>query len=53
VGIEPANFAFLTKSGTPQAPPSPLGLTLASFTPDSAKDLFMGAGDALDISIHD
>jgi hypothetical protein len=53
VGIEPANFAFITKSGTPQAPPSPLGQTLASFTPDSAKDLFMGAGDALDISIHD
>jgi hypothetical protein len=53
VGVEPANFAFITKSGTPQAPPSPLGQTLASFTPDPAKDLFMGAGDALDISIHD
>ncbi len=53
VGVEPANFAFITKSGTPQAPPSPLGQTLASFTPDPTKDLFMGAGDALDISIHD
>src|SRR6266566_9059328 len=45
VGVEPANFAFITKSGTPQAPPSPLGQTLASFTPDPTKDLFMGAGD--------
>ena len=53
VGVEPANFAFITTSGTPQAPPSPLAQTLASFTPDPAKDLFMGAGDALDISIHD
>src|SRR5919198_6655420 len=53
VGIEPANFAFLTKSGHPQAPPDPLGLTLESFTPDPAQDLFMGAGDRLDISIHD
>jgi hypothetical protein len=53
VGVEPANFAFITHSGTPQAPPGPLDLTLASFTPDPVKDLFMGAGDALDISIHD
>jgi hypothetical protein len=53
VGVEPANFAFITKSGKPQAPPSPLGLTLASFTPDPTQDLFMSAGDALDISIHD
>lgn len=53
VGVEPANFAFLTKSGTPQAPPAPLDLTLASFTPDPSRDLFMNSGDALDISIHD
>jgi hypothetical protein len=53
VGVEPANFAFVTKSGEPQAPPDPLGQTLASFTPDAAQDLFMGAGDRLDISLHD
>jgi hypothetical protein len=53
VGVEPANFAFITKSGTPQAPPGPLDLTSASFTPNRTQDLFMGAGDALDISIHD
>jgi hypothetical protein len=53
VGVEPANFAFITTSGVPQAPPGPLDLTLGSFTPDPAKDLFMGSGDNLDISIHD
>ncbi len=53
VGVEPANFAFITKSGSPQAPPAPLDLTLAAFTPDPARDLFMSAGDEVDISIHD
>src|SRR5262245_58433339 len=53
VGLEPANFAFLTTSGVPQAPPDPLGLTLESFTPDPTQDLFMDAGDRLNISIHD
>ena len=24
VGVEPANFAFITKSGVPHAPPAPL-----------------------------
>jgi hypothetical protein len=53
VGIEPANFAFITHSGVPQAPPAPLDLTTAAFTPDPARDLFMRAGDQLDIGIHD
>jgi hypothetical protein len=53
VGIEPANFAFISRSGKPHAPPDPLGLTLASFTPDPAKDLFMNAGDQVEVSIHD
>jgi hypothetical protein len=53
VGVEPANFAFITRNGRPQAPPAPLDLTLAAFTPDPARDLFMNAGDQIDISIHD
>ncbi len=53
VGIEPANFAFITKNGKPHAPASPLRLTLGSFTPNKTTDLFMNAGDQLDISIHD
>jgi hypothetical protein len=35
------------------APPAPLDLTLDSFTPNPSTDLFMSAGDQLDISIHD
>ena len=53
VGLEPANFAFITTSGVPHAPPGPLDQTLASFTPDPTQDLFMGSGDQLDVSIHD
>src|SRR5205823_11552555 len=53
VGIEPANFAFITRSGVPHAPAAPLDLTLDSFTPNPSTDLFMNAGDQLDISIHD
>jgi hypothetical protein len=53
VGIEPANFAFITLSGEPDSPPAPLDLTGESFEPDPESDLFMDAGDALDISIHD
>ena len=53
VGIEPANFAFITKSGVPHAPASPLGLSAGSFTPNPTTDLFMDPGDQLDISIHD
>jgi len=53
VGLEPANFAFITKSGVPHAPPGPLDLTDGSFTPSAATDLFMGSGDVLAIDIHD
>jgi len=53
VGLEPVNFAFITKSGVPHAPPGPLDLTDASFTPSAATDLFMGSGDVLAIDIHD
>jgi hypothetical protein len=53
VGIEPANFAFITLNGRPHAPPAPLDQTGGTFTPIRATDLFMRAGDRLDISIHD
>jgi hypothetical protein len=53
VGLEPANFAFITKSGAPHAPPAPLDLTLDSFTPNHDTDLFMNPGDQIDIAIHD
>ena len=53
VGVEPANFAFITLSGTPHAPPGPLDQTNATFTPNPATDLFMGSGDELTVDIHD
>jgi hypothetical protein len=53
VGIEPANFAFITRSGTPHAPPGPLDQTLGTFTPDPTTDLFMNSGDELTADIHD
>jgi hypothetical protein len=53
VGDEPANFAFITKSGAPHAPPAPLDQTLATFTPSAGTDLFMGSGDRLTVDIHD
>jgi hypothetical protein len=53
VGIEPANFAFVTLSGTPHAPPSPLEATADTFTPHSSSDLFMNGGDRLRVDIHD
>jgi hypothetical protein len=53
VGIEPVNFAFITLSGMPHAPPSPLGATEDTFTPHASTDLFMNGGDDLLVDIHD
>jgi hypothetical protein len=53
VGDEFGNFAFLTKTGVPHAPPSPLLATLDTFTPNPNTDLFMSAGDRLVVTLHD
>jgi hypothetical protein len=53
VGVEPANFAFITKKGTPIGPPSPLGATQGTFDPSPSKVLMMQPGDAITIDIHD
>jgi len=55
VGVEPVNFAFMTKSGHPPAgaPPSPVNATLATFTPNPSADLFMNSGDKLIVTMHD
>jgi len=52
-GIEYVNFAFITKSGVSQAPASPVNSTLATFTPDATKDLFMNSGDKLSVQLQD
>jgi hypothetical protein len=53
VGLEYVNFAFLTKNGSPTAPPNPVQSTTATFTPDLAKDLLMNSGDNLSVSLGD
>ena len=50
MGIETFQFAFVTKNGRSQAPANPLDSTLATFTPDPAKDLFMNSGDRIEVS---
>ncbi len=53
VGLEYVNFAFITKNGVPQAPPNPVDSTGATFIPDPSKDLFMGSGDKLSVTLAD
>jgi hypothetical protein len=50
VGVEPANYAFITRNGVPTDPPDPLGV---NFRVDPARDLMMHSGDAITIDIHD
>src|SRR6266568_8115499 len=52
-GLEYVNFAFITKNGISQAPANPVDATLATFTPDPAKDLFMSSGDTLTVALGD
>jgi hypothetical protein len=53
-GVESFNFAFITRSGKPQGPPSPLFQTTAgTFTPHRGQTLFMNPGDTITVDIHD
>lgn len=53
VGIEPVNFAYVTKNGIPQAVPNPVQFNPADQTPDPKKVLFMNQGDHVVVSLHD
>jgi hypothetical protein len=55
VGIEPVNFAFITRNGLPHpgGPPSPVNSTLVTFTADPKLDLFMNSGDVLIMDLRD
>lgn len=53
VGIEPVNFAFITRNGRAQAPANPVAATAATYTPDPTRDLFMNSGDLLAVSLRD
>jgi len=52
VGPEPVNFAFITKSGVPTGPPSPLLHNSNTFTPN-ADTLFYNPGDVLRVVLED
>ena len=58
-GVEPINWAYITKSGKSQAPANPLftgtvtNPNFAAVSPDLTKDLLMNPGDVIRIHIHD
>ena len=52
-GIEPVNFAFITKNGVATGPANPIDATGATYTPDPGKDLMMESGDTLIVDMHD
>ncbi|HEV7206947.1 MAG TPA: hypothetical protein VGN18_20265 [Jatrophihabitans sp.] len=58
-GPEPINWAYITKSGLPQAPANPLftgtfaAPNLSAVTPDLTKDLLMTPGDRVRVHMYD
>ena len=58
-GVEPINWAYVTKSGRSQAPANPLftgtpaTYNPAAVNPDYNKDLMMNPGDRITIHMHD
>ena len=60
-GIEPINWAYVTRSGHSQAPANPLATSrdllddgrAKALDPDPSKDLMMNPGDRIRIHIHD
>jgi hypothetical protein len=58
-GVEPINWAYITKSGVSQAPADPLftgtfaSPNLSAVTPDFSRDLMMSPGDRIRIHMHD
>ncbi len=54
VGLEYANFAYLTHTGVPQGPPNPVQFTpAASGVPNPHKVLFLNQGDHYTLTMHD
>jgi hypothetical protein len=52
-GVEPINFAFITKDGVPLGPPGPLTQTMVSFTPNLSAQLLMNPGDDVVVRLND
>ncbi len=54
VGIEPVNFAFVTKNGKSTGPANPVDATTSgTYTPNKKMDLFMNPGDHLNLKMFD
>jgi hypothetical protein len=58
VGLEPVNWAYVTKNGKSQAPAGPLAISTSAdpdkaLEPDPRKDLLMNSGDLLRVHLHD
>jgi hypothetical protein len=55
VGLEPANFAYLTHSGVPHGAPDPISILAGGSggNPDPTTDLQMNPGDQLTLTMHD
>ncbi len=53
VGIEPVNFAFITKNGVATGPANPVDATLATYTPNANRDFTMQSGDTITVDMHD
>ncbi len=58
-GVEPINWAYITKSGVSQGPANPLftgtfaNPNFTAVNPNPAEDLFMSPGDTIRIHLHD
>jgi hypothetical protein len=58
-GVEPVNWAYITKSGVSQAPANPLFTgtfadpNFSAVNPNTAEDLLMNPGDTVRIHMHD
>ncbi len=58
-GVEPINWAYVTRSGVSQAPANPLFTgtfthpDFSAVNPDYSKDLMMSPGDRITIHMHD
>ena len=58
-GVEPINWAYITRNGESQAPANPLFTgtftkpNFAAVNPDPTKDLMMNPGDRITIHMHD
>src|SRR5207244_1127547 len=52
-GIEPINFAYLTKNGVAQGPPDPLHFQFVGSGDPGSNVLYMRPGDHITITMHD